>query len=1725
MARIVAAVWLLVAAILPGSALAFDPPGMAADADAYLAAIRRTAPPQPDEAKRRLALQAAATALSKKDYPVVIRQVEEAIRQGERRPEMFLVLSEAWGAGANPDSARALQAAFLAYRADSRRPEALLRLAAVLGEMQDRPAEALEALAELAQNHDAAAKLPDLAQRIAALRLRVGLTLKQVRVVSDDAPPRVCLEFSDALQTKDTHFEDYLKIEPAVALAIEPRGASLCLTGVENGAAYQLTLRQGLPGTEGLILHQDETQKVRVGNRTPTVGFRGQAFILPRTATGGIPVVTVNLDSVALKLYRINDRNLVGQINGSHITESLSGWSAREVADTQGELLWQGRLAVKGKPNQEITTALPVREILGEPKPGLYIVAAEPADVEEGYKPYDKATQWVMVSDLGLTSFRGADGVTVFVRSFASAKPLGQIEVALLARNNAELARVRTDAIGRAVFPPGLTRGSGGNTPVAVMAYGPEGDFAVLDLTTAAFDLSDRGVGGRRPPGPLDSFLYTDRGVYRPGETVNLTVLLRDDRTVAVEEFPLTLKVLRPNGTEFFSKVVKAAGAGGYALPIALNRAAPMGGWSVEAFSDPKAEPIGRVSFQVEDFVPERLALEVEGSAPRIEPGQPFEAVVKGRFLYGPPAAGLEGSAELSLQPDPNPYPQHKGYAFGLAQETVTPRLIELEFPTSDEAGVSRVPVALPPLPDTTRALRAEIRVTMAEPGGRPSRKKMTVPVRTQAFALGLKPGFVDGRIAEGGTAQFELIAVAPDGAPISRPDLRIELIRERYDYQWFLDNGRYNYRVTQRDESLRLTRASATATAPTALAFGPFDYGRYRLEVSEPASGVATSLRFSAGWFVAAQAGDTPDKVEVAADRDAYQPGETARVRITPPFAGEVLVTVGTDRLFETRVLSVPAEGATVELPVAAEWGPGAYVTASVYRPPVHGKDRMPVRAIGLAWLAIDPAARTLGVALETPEMMRPRQVVEMPVKVTGAAALGETWVTLAAVDEGILQLTDFVSPDPRGHFFGKRALGLDIRDDYGRLIDTLDGPQGELRQGGDTGGAGLPEVPITVVSLFSGPVRVDGQGYARIKFALPPFNGQLRLMAVAFDKTRIGAAATKLIVRDPLVAQMTLPRFLAPGDLSRLTLSLHNVEATAGNYRVVVATDGPVAVDDSTFTAALDNGERRSQVLALHGTGAGIASVTATVEGPDGLSLSQSLKMTVRPARPVETDFMTSQLAPGATGSAGAALLAPFVPGTAGASLSYSVAPPFDVPGLLRALDRFPYGCLEQLVSRALPLLVVNDVALALGPERKPDDSLEARVDQAIVQVLDKQRYDGAFSLWSSRGEEAPWLTAYAMEFLTRARGGHYAVPDAPYLNGLTWLRQFAIDGGTDPAGLAGRAYALDVLSMAGALTAGPIRYFNDAFLDQLPTPLARAQVAAALARIGDRERAEAAAAEAVHHLAREHWYPDYGSTVRDAAALVTVLGEAGLTGRALPALIDRLPASATGVKYTSTQEQAWLVLAAHTLMGGKAPLRVDSPGRALPKGDPVYLLPTAAELAGGLTVRNAGQGPIWQAVAVYGIPAEPRPAAREGLKIKRGFFHRDGTPLDLDTVKQNDVFVITLEGEANTKLYHQAMVVHPLPAGWEIENTRLGAAGTKDLPWLGDLSEPEMAAARDDRFIAAINLTEDVPAFKLAYLVRAVTPGTYELPGAELFDMYKPRFFARQAVGRISVLPPGP
>src|SRR5690625_2369955 len=429
----------------------------------------------------------------------------------------------------------------------------------------------------------------------------------------------------------------------------------------------------------------------------------------------------------------------------------------------------------------------------------------------------------------------------------------------------------------------------------------------------------------------------------------------------------------------------------------------------------------------------------------------------------------------------------------------------------------------------------------------------------------------------------------------------------------------------------------------------------------------------------------------------------------------------------------------------------------------------RNPSRALGLAWAAVDPGPRKLKMQVTTPDRVAPRGRFEAAVQIDGAAEGEQAHVTLAAVDLGILNLTGFEPPAPDDYYFGQRRLGLEMRDLYGRLIDGFAGTRGRLREGGDAAMARLKAPPPTepLVAFFSGVVEVDEDGIARAGFDLPDFNGTVRVMAIGWTESAVGHAVKDVTVRDPVVVSAALPRLMAPGDESRLLIELDPVEGPAGEAEITIESDGiEIPSDQVVQSVMLEDGRTTRLSLPISAGEPGDAKLLIRTLTPSGDELLKTLTVPIRRNDPETLRREMTTLAPGERLVVNATTFASYREGSAEATLGLGPLALFDVPGLMLALDQYPYGCTEQLASIAMPRLYLGETARALGLVADPEN--DKRIKDAIRDVLGNQSSSGAFGLWRA-GAGDFWLDAYITDFLSRAIAEGFEVPERAFRSAL--------------------------------------------------------------------------------------------------------------------------------------------------------------------------------------------------------------------------------------------------------------------------------------------------------------------------------------------------------------------
>ncbi|OYX06102.1 MAG: alpha-2-macroglobulin [Caulobacter vibrioides] len=1534
-----------------------------------------------------------------------------------------------------------------------------------------------------------------------------GFAVWQTRVDSSGPDPLACIRMSRDLDPSKA-YADFVLVSPDLGRqpSVRVKGDELCLGGI-GFTDHRITLLKGLPAKGGETLGANADVDFTFGEKPPYVGFAGDGVILPREESDGVAIETINVQTLAIEVWRVPDRNLVRKSISAPEPTGEGDWAGDYGEDSVGDdgrQVWKGTVQVTGgATGQKATTVFPLGAVLKDMKAGAFVIKARDAsggrDPEDGDNNPAQARRWIVFTDMAMLAYDGSESLDVVVRSLKSAKTMSGVRVALVGADGESLAEAQSDADGRVRFLRPLLKGQGAERAKMVMAYGAQGDLAVLDLDRSPVDLSKQGVGGRTEGGvdgrsvaaDIDGYLYADRGIYRPGETVHLTAMIRDRMAKAVNDRKGEIIVKRPSGVEFRRYPFSQANAGVALADIALPRSAPRGRWMAELRIEGIEDATGSLSFSVEDFAPQRLAVTATGQeATPLALGDTRKVDVSARFLYGAPGAGLQTQGEARLRADTDPFPAYKGFEWGDQGKPFEEKYLDLGSTVTDGEGRAILSVGTGDVGDTAQPLVASVTASVFEPGGRPVREGLELKVRPKAVYYGVK--VEQGEAGKGDPpVSLDLIAVNAAGQRIGAT-ATYTLVAERWDYDWFQQNGRWQWRRSSRDAIVAKAQVNIGAGQPAKIT-RRLGWGDYRLEV-EGADGARTVTRFSAGWGAPAREGEAPDVVRVTAGTKTYAQGDTVEITLKPPYAGEAQIAVATDRLIDLKTVSVGENGTTVRLKTSAAWGGGAYVMVSVIQPRDPVASPKPRRALGLVYVPIDPKGRKLTVDLGTPTKIDSKAPVEIPVKVSGMGLGQKARITIAAVDEGILRLTHQESPDPVKWYFGKRALTLNYRDDYGRLLDPNMGAPANVNFGGDEiGGEGLTTTPIKTVALWSGVVETGLDGKAVVKLPAADFNGELRIQAVAWTDTAVGSASKPLTVRQPVVADLNLPRFLAPGDEAYATLELHNVEGKPGAY-----------------TAEAFSATQKDYPIQTR------------------LGWGDIVRTTTEPQKPGEA-FTPAY-----------PLLAGLAAGDVTMQVSYSPIRGFDPSAIAVALQRYPYGCTEQLVSTAYPLLYAQTFSNDPKLKRTP-----AALAGAVGKLLDRQTLDGAFGLWRvGDGEADPWLGAYVVDFLLEAKAQGVAVPDGAIDKAVNAMRQVSRPDGwasvayrmeypgwwasneeaskqaTERMRRRASAYALYVMAKAGKGDLARLRWWHDVQMKDENQPIAKAYVAAGLAGMGDNARARSAMRQAVGSLGYRDELDWYQSTLRDTAVLTALAAESGMMDVARQ-MQGRLENSVKDPDALNTQEQAALLHAANALIKASGPISIQATGaNPLPPagGAPRWAV---GKLADARFV-NTGKGVLWRTVSVRGTPVSAPPATASGLSVGKRLLSMSGAAIDPATIRQGDRIIVLVSGRSMQERSVALVVDDALPAGFEIETT-LGADDAQNGPFkfLGELTAADVQESRDDRFIAALDLEGNKP-FALAYVARAVTPGSFFLPGAVAKDMYRPAVVARSDAARATIAP---
>ncbi|WP_300731155.1 alpha-2-macroglobulin [Pseudomonas sp.] len=1505
----------------------------------------------------------------------------------------------------------------------------------------------------------------------------------------------------------------------------------LRLRHLEPQRQLVLTVDPGVRAVNDARLAEEFVSRLETRDLQPTVGFASRGTLLPTRLAQGLPVIALNVDKVDVEFFRVKPESLPAFLSQWGRNSSLQSYEARDLLG-MADLVYGARFDLNPARNTRETVILPTSGIKPLQAPGVYLAVM----TASGSYNYATPATLFTLSDVGLSVHRYQKRLDVFTQALEGGSALAGVELQVLDGKGQVLTTGKTGKDGHAELAL---------APKAEVLVAREGDqTSLLRLNTAALDLAEFDVGGPQAH-PLQFFVFGPRDLYRPGETVLLNALLRDRDGQPVKTQPVSVEVRRPDEQVSRKFVWSPDASGFYQYALDLAGEAPTGRWQlVFDLGDGKPQ---LYEFLVEDFLPERMALELKGSDTPLSPDQTAHIQVTGRYLYGAPAVGNRLSGQVYVRPLREAVSTLPGYQFGSITESDLTQDLELDESVLNAQGTETLSIESR-WSEARSPLQLIVQASLQESGGRPITRRLVQPVWPAERLPGVR-GVFDGTETEGdGPVEFELLVADSQGNKLAADDLKVRLVRERRDYYWnYSESDGWSYHYNEKFLNLNEETVSLKAGATAKVSF-PVEWGPYRVEVQDPQTGLVSSLQFWAGYRAQdnAEGGAVrPDQVKLALDKAAYANGDTARVTVTPPAAGKgYLLVEGSDGPLWWQEIDVPAEGKAFDIKIDPTWARhDLYISALVIRPGERKTAITPKRAVGVLHLPLDRTQRKLALTLDAPQTMRPKQplTVKLHVKNADGSVPAQAHVVLAAVDVGVLNITDYVTPDPYASLFGRKAYGADQLDIYGQLIEAGQGRLASLAFGGDAAlakGGKRPATSVTIVALQSAPVSLNAQGEGEVSVNIPDFNGELRLMAQAWTDDRYGMAEAKTVVAAPLVAELAAPRFMAGGDQTRLALDLSNLTATAQTLDVQVSTEGQLEVLGApSSNVTLSPGQRSTlqiPVKALGGYGTGQVKVTVNgleVPGETLAPFTREWTLGVRPAYPALLKHYRAVLNEQPWSLPEGELQA-FEPAGREALLSLSSRPPLNLGEQIRALKAYPYGCSEQTTSGLYPALYADAALLKrLGLEGEPDVDRQRKIELGIERLLGMQRYNGSFGLWGADGQEEYWLTAYVTDFLLRARDQGFAVPPEAlkkaserllrYVQERNLIEADASDN-LEHTRFAVQAYAGLVLARSQQAPLGSLRSLFER-RSEARSGLPLVQLAIALQLMGDAPRADQAlvAGLAVTRPADE-WLGDYGSPLRDQALILALLEENNLMNgqreQRVFALSDQLAAS----QWLSTQERNSLFLAGRGLLSQPA-----QPWAAqLVSGGQTRTLNNSQSgiklqgplLESPLTVHNEGSAPVYQQLTISGYPQQAPVAGGVNMSIRRDYLGMNGEPLDLRALKSGDLVLVHLAVTAKQRV-PDALVVDLLPAGLELENQNLGQsaaslenASSQVKQWRESMQNAAVQHQeyRDDRYVAALDL-DGYGTTHLLYLARAVTPGTYRVPPPQVESMYRPNWHA--------------
>ena len=1525
------------------------------------------------------------------------------------------------------------------------------------------------------------------------------------------------------------------------AWLLSDNGKELFFKNIEAEQEYLITVYSNLKAINNKNLAQRYKQSITTKAIEASVSFAYDGGILPLDQAKGLPIYSVNTAQVDIEFHRVKQNKLTEFLQQWRNGSKKSTWQLHKYSQLS-DFIYSARFDFPIEKNKRERFIIPINNINELTPAGIYFAVMKvPGEYDQRL-----AVSYFVRSNIGVHVRRYPGQLDVYLRSLTNGDALQNIQVSLLDEDSQLLIQTQSDAQGKLTFSDKLAKAS-----VLLAQNGQQ--MSLVRLNSPALDLSEFNIGTRTAY-QNEAFIYAPRDLYRPGESVDISLLLRNKDGQMIPDIPLKAVIKQENGQIVDRFTWQPEKLGYYHYNYLLANNAKTGKWSVEV-KLPGNETAQTWFFAVEDFLPERMKLTLHSPEKGlfVSPEDNLSIAVEGQYLYGAPAAGnlLESTMRTYIKQEV--IASLPGYLFGLSHEEDAQQVFDLASLKLNNKGFSEIKI--PPYwqkawQKIQSPITLQLTSSLFETGGRAVKRQTQMTLWPNKTLIAIRPHSDEPQ--ENSLLKFDIINADHTGQLYPAADLQLTLIKKRRDYywsyneseQWQMEYSEKQYPVFKQTFSLAEQDKSTIEV--------PVEWGDYRLEIYNPATQLSNSIEFNAGgsWYYNNQQARTarPDKINLILDKPGYKNGESAQLTIKSPFAGKGMVLIENNKqaLWQQEIDLKNSNEMTLEIPVKKDWNShDIYISVILFNSVCCNNTHDIKRAIGLTYLPLDRQERQLELTIDSPPKSKPFTALTINIALDHPIEK-EVMLTLAAVDVGVLNVSNFTSPDPFSWFFAQRRYNIDSLDLYGKIMNGRKGIMGKQRFGGDmdlASAGNLQKADSKIVSLFQQPVLFDQQGKAQITLDIPDFNGSLRLMAVAFADDSFGFTEQEVIIAAPVVSQLSLPRFLAANDKSSITLDVHNLSEQQQSLIIKLAADKGLEISDPVRRIELADQAKTTLNFTIQSQQQyGLSDINLHISNEDSIdpiAIERHWQLAVRPAWPAlqrnQKVLLNSQQ------SASLQIVSDdLMPETLTGELLISNQPPINLAEHLQHLLNYPYGCLEQSTSSSFPWLFTEPEKMSLlGLDKlkikdKPVDfSKRAQyLAQGVKKISGKQLSNGGFGLWDKQSSEEMWLTVYASHFLLKAKEQGVDVAKDILKPAVKRLQQYLRSTRSDynyrysqhPAHLtlAYKSYAAYVLSSIKQAPLGTMRTLFDYHKQDARSGLPLMHLGIALAQQGDLKRSEKAIAAALLIKREENQYlGDYGSAVRDLSLMLEALLQFNSDHAGIEDLLNRLNTELGKRQWLSTQERNALFMA-----GAALKQNAQSQWQALlitaatasegielvQQGDYKKYL-SKEEIMQEIILTSSNKERLYADLNISAYTQNPPEENFEHFTIVRTYYNSKGEVILPDIIVVGDLIIVELSLQAKKRI-QDALVVDLIPAGFEIENQNLEHSIKLDNYTIGDTAiidrvarnEIKYQAWRDDRYIAAIDL-DVYNSQRLYYILRAVTPGTYQIPPPYAEDMYRP------------------